>query len=506
MIVGDDPPKSRGRHRTKVEEEMIKRREREFKHKKIWEGADSYYKRWDKVTNKFDQWTSPRYYEDNNKMLMDLKSKRDKEELLQKRRDRLKKLLDEEDNSYKIELMVKKSSNMLQQKSLPPKVSTETLKDINNQMKLKEEQKRKREAELKLYHQWRINNPIVRQYESKYRFKDLKLSWLDQQIEKQMQKEKEEKENLAIIKKYEEKTKRECESELEQKKQIEEAQIKLKEQLDKQVEDLKEKQRISEEIRKIEYETLKHKTELEELMDKFKQEEKKRLAKEIALYNIKHHRMQLKQKTLDVQEALAQDRELVLKLKKLHLEDLLQDEKKKLEVKQCLTDFLSVVREQQDLEKQREEHLNNLFESEARAAYRKQLEIWRKEEVLRQKLLKDVLDTVKQQIEENVKKKQECQRQILKEREEIIANIEKFDSELNELKKKEEECRKQRVQDMDEQIKLKNARKKELEHRKMNEIEQELERVRKEEERLQKEIMEIHNRQGPYRPRVRKLF
>lgn len=69
MLMGDGPPKERGRHRTKVENDIISRRERDFRHQQMWTGAVDYYKHWGKINTKFEEWTSPRYYEDNNKML-----------------------------------------------------------------------------------------------------------------------------------------------------------------------------------------------------------------------------------------------------------------------------------------------------------------------------------------------------------------------------------------------------------------------------------------------------
>jgi len=210
MLTGDGPPKERGKHRCKVENQMIRRREREFKHHQMWTGAEDYYKRWDQNNTKYDEWTSPRYYEDNNKLISDVRQKKDKEELLAKRKEKLRKLLEEEEQTYQIELMVKKNLRIGADKSVKPSsddVSTESLKDVNVELKRKDEEKRKREAELKLYHQWRLNNPIVRQFESKYRFKDLKLSWLDQQIEKRMQKENEEKAMKKFIKEQEERLK-----------------------------------------------------------------------------------------------------------------------------------------------------------------------------------------------------------------------------------------------------------------------------------------------------------
>ncbi|CAG9767871.1 unnamed protein product [Ceutorhynchus assimilis] len=505
MLMGDEPPKQRGRHRTKVEGDMIRKRERDFRHQQMWTGAQDYYKRWNDVNTKFDEWTSPRYYEDNNKMISDLRQKKDKEELLEKRREKLRKQLEQEENTYQIELMV--SQNLkIQQKPFTEEIPTKLLKDVNSEIKLKENEAKKREAELKLYHQWRNNNPVVRQIESRYRWKDLKLTWLDQQIEKRMEKEREEKENKRIIKEQEERLKFEKEQEQKFEKKIREKQVELKEQLDKQIEDLKSKQIISNELKCKELEELKYKDQFDELIKKSELEEKRRLAKENALYNLRQHKLKLKQKALDVQEALEKDKELILQMKKLELQEIMEDERKKTEIKTALSKFLIIVKEQQELEKQRQKHLEFLFDSEVKAIYEKQLAMWKKEECARKALFKDVLDTVNKQIQENIEKNKQAQRELICEREQMLNKVEQYNQELKNLRVEENEKKKQRKQTIDEDVRVQNARKRQEENKKLKEIDDELNRVKKEEERLHREIMEIQKKQGPLRPRVRRKF
>ncbi|XP_076255503.1 trichoplein keratin filament-binding protein-like isoform X2 [Rhynchophorus ferrugineus] len=509
MVMGDGPPKERGRHRTKVENDIISRRERDFRHQQMWSGAVDYYKRWDKINTKFDEWTSPRYYEDNNKMLGDIRAKRDKEELMEKRRSRLKKLLDEEEKSWEIELMVKKNADSTNkpQGNKNRDDELEVLKEVNNELKSKEDEKRRREAELKLYHQWRKNNPIVRQYESRYKIKDLKLSWLDQQIEKKMQKEKEENDCKMFIKQQEDRMKREQEQEVLHQKEIDEKKVKLKENLDKQIEELKNRQQISEKLKNQEDTDLRNKLELENLEKITEEEETRRLAKECALYNIKQHKLKLKQKAIDIQEDLEREEELLLKMKSLELQNLIQDESKKNEIKEGLRQFLDIIKDQKDLEKRRQKHLEFIFESEAKSIYNKQLEIWNKEEMCRKTLLQEVLDTVKNQIADNLKINKERQKENLKEREKITKMLEEYDQEVEHLKAEEEKSKQMRKKLLEEDIQLKKARKKKEEHSKLKEIDAELERVRKEEERLQKEILEMQRKRGPFKPLPRsRLF
>ncbi|KAL1489458.1 hypothetical protein ABEB36_014348 [Hypothenemus hampei] len=498
LMMGDELPKERGRHRTKVEDAMIKKREREFRHQMVWEGAQKNYKRWDNVNTKYDHWTSPRYYEENNKLLLDLQVKKNKEDNLTKRREKLKKLLEEDDRSYQIELMVQKNHPKPREEC--EKISTALLKDVNSELKLREEEKKRREAELKLYHQWRINNPIVRQLESKFRFKDLKLSWLDQQIEKRLQKEKEEERCQKIIKEQEERIRIEIEKEEIMKKEFEEKKRKLKEYLDEQLEELKRKQKIAEELKLKEAKEFHIKNQVLKLEEKAQEENKKRLMRENALYNIKQHKMKLKQRAVDIQEALLTDQYFILKMKELQLEEVAQSEKKKCEIKQTFEDFSRIVLEQRELEKQRQKHLEFLFDSEAKAVFQKQIDAWEKEEIARKTLLKSILKELNKQIEDNINKNKEKQKQLLHEREEMLKEIENTDRELEEIKKQEELKKLQTRKMLEEDIILKNAKKKQEENRKLQEINVELERVKLEEERLRKEIIRIQKNQDSRRP------
>lgn len=503
-----EKPKERGKHRLRVESDMIRRREREFSHQQMWGGAEKYYKHWEKTNTKFDEWTSPRYYEDNNKLMSEIRQKRDKEELLEKRREKLKKLFEEEQRSFEIELMVYRNKSLVRgsPRVKADDVPTDVLKEINAGIRLEEEERRRHEAETKLYHQWRKNNPIVRQYESKYRCKDIKLSWLDQQIEKRMQKEREEEEAKRILRERDERIRKEKEKDQQFKRQLEERRERLKADLDKQMSGLKEKQELSEELRKLEDKEARRRRELEEIAEKQAQEERRRAERECALYNLKQHKQKLKQKAVDIQENLVQEQALITKLKALELEEIVQDELKKREIKEGLDQFLEIVKEQQELEKQRQRHLEFLFDSESRAIYEKQTEMWRREELARQKLVKEVIDTIRKQVEDNLEKNKERQKQAILEREEMARKIEEYNNDLEGLKEEEGRRKANTKKMIDDDLKVKNARKKRQENMKLREIDEELEKIRKEEERLQKEILRIQQRQGPCRPPRSRLF
>lgn len=209
--------------------------------------------------------------------------------------------------------------------------------------------------------------------------------------------------------------------------------------------------------------------------------------------------MKLKQRAYDIQQNIKQDELLVARLKETELKKVLSDEIKRNEVEQALNEFLIIVKEQKELEKQRKKHLEFLFDSEARAVFERQSEIWRQEENTRKKFLDHVLETLKNQIEHNLFVNKERQKQVLLEQEAVTNKIEEYNKELQTLRHEAETRKNQKKKNLDEDIKIKNVQKKMEENFKLREINEELERIRKEEDRLKQEILRIQQNGVPNR-------
>lgn len=492
----------RGKHRIDVENAIIRRREKQFNYDMLWNDTKQYFSHWEKANSKFERWTSPRYYEDNNKLMEFLKTKKEREESLKIRREKLKKLLEDEHNSYQVELMMQRNKILLDiptQTTHLKEIPTNVLKEVNIGLKLHEDERRRHEAEMKLYQQWRTNNPVVKQFESKFRSRDLKFSWLDQQIEKRMQKEKEEEENKRLLKEREEMLKKEEEREKAFKIYLEEKRLQLRKHLEEQMEELKQKRLLTESLKKEEQEEILKQNALANLEELRKKEEKEKADRECALFNIQQYKMKLKRRAHDIQKNVKQDEFIIARLKGIELEKILSDAFQRKEIEQALNEFLIIVKEQKELEKQRQRHLEFLFDSEARAVFERQSEIWRQEENSRKKFLDHVLETLKKQIEHNICMNKEQQKKILLEQEAVTNKIEEYNKELQKLKYEEETRKNQRKKNLDDDIKIKNVKKKMDENIKLREINEELERIRKEEDRLKQEILRIQQNCVPNR-------
>jgi hypothetical protein len=77
---------------------------------------------------------------------------------LEERRQRLSALLYSETRQYEIELARQKG-----RPSSHHRIPLEELKHVNYELKRREEESQRREAELKLYHQWRTKQPSIRE-------------------------------------------------------------------------------------------------------------------------------------------------------------------------------------------------------------------------------------------------------------------------------------------------------------------------------------------------------
>lgn len=77
---------------------------------------------------------------------------------LQERRQRLSALLYSENRQYEIELARQKG-----RQNSHHRIPLEELKSVNYELKRREEENQRREAELKLYHQWREKQPSIRE-------------------------------------------------------------------------------------------------------------------------------------------------------------------------------------------------------------------------------------------------------------------------------------------------------------------------------------------------------
>lgn len=480
---------------TAFQNRLVRQRESEFKREQQWGTTVKYYDQMSRKNTRYEAWTSPRYYKTNNQLLEEIKKDKDKKDLLEQRREKLKQLFHDEEKTYEIEMIVRNRDKLMKAPAIDSakSIPTQILSELNLGLKQADESKRRHEAEIKLYHSWRSNNPLIRDHERKHRAKDIKFSWLDQQIEKRLKREEDEKRHKKFLK--------ERESRLEEQRQQDELiqqetrrkNEQLQEELEQQIAQLKLKNDCTEDLKRQENQDVAAQQNIQQLEDKLQAEMLRRRDREIALFNLKQHKLKFKAKIADVNTNLQKESELIQEMLQQDIANSISEEDKKLEIRRTMLEFLEVARQQKELEKKREDFLSFVFDSEAQNMYQKQVEIWNKEQKARENLLTDVLETVKRQITTNLEKNREKQHDLIQERQIMLDAVEHMNEQMErnnfEAQQKKLDYRK----DLDDQVKENIIRKEQKALCDQKRMEEEMERIRKEEARLEKEIRSLQS-------------
>lgn len=158
-------------------------RKREVEHDRIQKSlaVNNYFEKWGKITARYENWTTDKYYEDAYKQVEESREKSLKDKRLEERRVKLKNLFQEEKLMYEDEM--RRSGS----RRLPRGRRTETriLEELNANLKTQNEERRKLEAEAKLYSQLRYGSEDATQLymNSKTDHQVLaKLNWLDRKV------------------------------------------------------------------------------------------------------------------------------------------------------------------------------------------------------------------------------------------------------------------------------------------------------------------------------------
>ncbi|KAK9695857.1 hypothetical protein QE152_g32288 [Popillia japonica] len=237
------------------------------------------------------------------------------------------------------------------------------------------------------------------------------------------------------------------------------------------MEEISLRQKASDKLQEEEREDMQKQMKIAEFQEKLRLEEIRRKDKECALYNLKQHKMKLKRMAREIEENIENETDLIKDLVRSQAAERIKDEHKKKEIKKALDEFLEYSKEQKFLEKRRQEYLDFVFDSEAKITYEKQKETWDREEKARKILIKDVLDTINQQIHDNIRTNQDKQKELtnqdkqkelLAERERMLEDVEKYEKEIEENKKIELEIKEMIKKELAEQITDKKTRERKL--------------------------------------------
>ncbi|XP_065215883.1 trichoplein keratin filament-binding protein-like isoform X2 [Planococcus citri] len=392
------------------EESLARKRNQEYHKQLFWNDITNYYKIWDVQAAKYNSWASqpptPTKCEDDD---------RNGSEQLEQRRNRLSRLLSDEFRHYEHDLELLLRS-----------------KNIKTASKKTEMRGSSEDDDCKASRNSTSSGVRHLSLEKRSFQESMKQCWEEQLKEKQMQKEFERKLGFKL----EEETARqrlleEQVRERDIRKRKEETK-KLQTYLQSQIEEVKKRDELTQQIKHRERQDIQLKRELEEMAVRRNLIEKQRRSKELCSFLHHQYQMQLKQKTKHVQEELKEDQSFVEQLTRCLEQEELKNSLIREQARKEIDRANAVLHEYSRLEKQREKEMDFLFFEEAKKLWHKQETRWIAEQEARNNLMSDVLITLQKQIKDKLEQNAEQHSKLVEEKELLLKNIEATNIRLKE--------------------------------------------------------------------------
>ncbi|XP_030074200.1 trichoplein keratin filament-binding protein isoform X1 [Microcaecilia unicolor] len=426
-----------------LEQQIVRQRDQEARYRRQWELTSQYFKQSDICSDKQAQWSSRQSYQQSMTAYHREKQKEEKRAKLALRREQLGKLLQEEQDLFEAELR-----DLKQNKDF---YITE-IKERADELRSAREERRKQVAEDLMYEHWKKNNARLQEVESTLHKKHVVNAWGDQVSEKKQQEAADQEEKKRFENEYERARREAMERIKEEDVRRKQEEKQRAEILRQQMEELKLREIEAKNLKKEQTDLLKQQWELEELEDQRNQMEERRKKSELGRFLSRQYNAQLKRRAEQIQEELEMDMKILSAL----IEK--EDENQRLQSarrEQAAADaawMKHVIEEQLHLEREREAEVDLLFREEAKQVWAKREEEWERERRARDRLMKEVLTGRQLQIQEKIELNQHAQKRSLKQREQLIKNLEEEKLLTARERAEQEELKTARKQELETQI------------------------------------------------------
>ncbi|CAK1541600.1 unnamed protein product [Leptosia nina] len=432
LMISYNPIMSRPRPQWQLQAIAAQKRDNELRRAEELRKVATYFEKNTNKTRHHENWTTADYYEKAKKEADLLSAKKIRALQLEERRKKLELMLFQENLQYQQEIKALAAQpKFFKNGSYLNKVSTTTLQEINQGIIEKEEQLRRQEAELKLYHAWRLRQPELRAASSYIANGKLKSAWFQQIVEKEIQKKKDEEETRKILQERDEALQKQIKIE-EERLRDKELQMKdLRNSLEGQIAELSEKETAVKKLRKMEE---RERMILEELQFLSKEREREHMKliseRDTNIVNMGLHKFKLKRKVTAVLNEISLDLKMLEKIKDAVVKDYEADKEKHRSYKRILDSALAELEQHRERERLRQKNIESMYDGEARQLNEKQDKIWAKEREARSTLMNEVVATLKRQVEEKIEMNIEQQRANVLEREQILEQMDSFHREV----------------------------------------------------------------------------
>jgi len=413
-------------------------------------------------SDKQSNFTSKYFYNKSMEAYSTLEEKHKKIEKLHRRRQKLGDLLFKEREAFKVELKNIRSTGSSRPQTI------EELRERAESIKSAREEKRKQIAEEKLYEHWKENNADLQLLARNLHKKNVIEAWGEQnqaRIQENLSREVEEREFANDYEKARLEAVERLKAEEERKFAKEKERV---EALKQQMIEVKEREREARELR-AEQETIQEEMrKMQVIEDEREKMEARRKNTQLKRFLHHQYKAQMLRRSQQIQEELEMDRQILENMKiEEDRRNSIENERIK-RVKNDVEFMKEEVRRQMKMNRERDEEMDILYREEARRMWQKREEEWGRERNARKKLMDQVLNERREQMETRSEKIREKQRELIEEREELLEEIE-INQKSSRLDREEAEKKKmQRRLELEEMVELRRneketARREELE-------------------------------------------
>lgn len=292
-----------------------------------------------------------------------------------------------------------------QQRPRSRQVPLNVLDSVRQTLSNAEECKKRADLESTLYSRWRLGfdqEKILKESKNNHQAM-AKLSWLDRQLENQLQNERQRQENNVLELKLEEE-KRKHESYVMTCTQLRDSEItQLKTLQEGNIQELKLRDREAHDVKLMESTLRKKLGEIQKEISNISAINSKRRDRVQALHNYRKIKMMMRERSDAVRRDLQQDLNL---LDRISFDPDFDNNE---EINYLRQKFQG----QHDVEAQKIQQIESMYESEAKDSLKKQEEKWNDDAMVRERQLKVLMDdrvqTINDRINECIRKQHELQ-------------------------------------------------------------------------------------------------
>uniref|UniRef100_A0A182NQT0 Trichoplein keratin filament-binding protein n=1 Tax=Anopheles dirus TaxID=7168 RepID=A0A182NQT0_9DIPT len=404
----------------KLQAALVKRREAEqIKYQKS-AAVERYYDQWGRITSRYESWTTPQYYREAEEALRKREHEKKKQEALECKRNRLKELLQKEN-----EQLQKEMDNVSRPK--PKSVSTELLEGIRSRLHSAEEAKKRIDLEANLYSKWRLGfdrEGVIMDSKTSHQAM-AKLNWIDRQVELQLQDEKERREHQERQLKLCEEVRRREELLLEKTRMREQEMKELRSLQEVHMAELKAREKEANDLKMYEVRLKTKKDEMATELEQLRMYNDLRRDRVVAMHNLRRIKMLLRERSVAVRNDLLHDIQL--------LQRISIDNPTASDSAEGIEYLRRKFQLQYDLEVEQQTTIENMYESEAKHNLTKCEDKWNSEAIIREQQLRCLLEDRLMDFEGKLVECTQRQRELIEVREQHIKAIEGANQRLKEL-------------------------------------------------------------------------